>query len=284
MKHSSSTCLFCKAPLAATNRTREHVIARWLIDYLGQGSTTIEPTHSSTDGVVLSRRKHDLNNLTEGRICAECNHGWMSKLEQTVQPLISQLHEGSIGFEKLSLEQRRALAKWATKTAWMLHTASNYPAVVPPDHLHELGSPGHHLPKNVLVLGSRVAAGTTISWIQSSTWLADLESTTTEDQFRSLAKSAYKVGLRFGSVQFVVAHWPHEGWTFKLWAPLHCPLWPERGRVVWTKGSPSESQLAADSIWSTHVFVELVQNGRLTESPYTAATICTSTNLDVAVT
>lgn len=70
------------------------------------------------------------------QVCSPCNNGWMSRLEDAVQPWLTPMLLGEP--VELSAEVQRLVARWAVKTATMFHY--NYPsrAAIPAARLKHL--------------------------------------------------------------------------------------------------------------------------------------------------
>jgi hypothetical protein len=79
----------------------------------------IEHRVVNEEGMTLLRT-HDLNNFTFKSICRDCNNTWMSRLESEAKPLLLPLIEGMLAGGALSIDERRLLARWAFKTAFMI--------------------------------------------------------------------------------------------------------------------------------------------------------------------
>ena len=78
-------CPFCGE---TKSRSDEHIIPQWLLESLDIKDMKIATTHMSTFGFPVSRRgPMAMANFVNGRICEDCNTGWMSKLEAEVKPL-----------------------------------------------------------------------------------------------------------------------------------------------------------------------------------------------------
>lgn len=56
----------------------------------------------------------------------------MSRLENDIKPLLLDLAARSVLIAELSAHQEEILARWAVKTAFMLHRAAYQPTVIPP--------------------------------------------------------------------------------------------------------------------------------------------------------
>src|SRR5687767_3934833 len=148
----SVTCVFCGGSLA--DRTREHIVPKWLAAELGLSKDFILPTHFSKSGEVLSDRVHSIDQHVCGGVCGTCNHGWMSALETANQKLIKRLIHGELDTLDLSAAEAGNLAVWATKTAFALHAASNYRRIVPDTH-YRLIAEKQIVPPLVWVVGKR---------------------------------------------------------------------------------------------------------------------------------
>lgn len=113
------TCAFCGA---AGPLTKEHVFGDWL-------------SRLGLDSEPAVHRAGPLNRLGKGlgtgpmfartvrNVCATCNNGWMSALEQVAQPALGPLILGNSG--NIAPDQQGALALWAQKTAMVAMLVSS---------------------------------------------------------------------------------------------------------------------------------------------------------------
>lgn len=77
-------CAFCNRE--PERWSEEHVIPQWLLDYMG--ITAQDQTfqgYAMSGGEVTAQRIFATRRLVEGRVCAACNNGWMSELENTAK-------------------------------------------------------------------------------------------------------------------------------------------------------------------------------------------------------
>ncbi|HEY3549617.1 MAG TPA: hypothetical protein VGK69_00975 [Gaiellaceae bacterium] len=118
------TCVFCGSD---KNLTGEHAVPLWISRLLisegpikhetGQDRPTWEGRY------VEARAK---------RICVECNNGWMSRLENAVQPFVGQLVKPTKGRKTIHRRsEKRNLALWIYKTALMMQLATGGPTPIP---------------------------------------------------------------------------------------------------------------------------------------------------------
>lgn len=74
------------------------------------------------------------------RVCADCNSGWMSNLEDEVRPLLSPLIAGETIV--VSGGDRELLLRWALKTAAVLGPLQRAPDAVSPEFRRRLATGG----------------------------------------------------------------------------------------------------------------------------------------------
>jgi hypothetical protein len=225
-------CLFCGSDLAAAP-SREHIFPQWLLRHYEAASTLVEPTYMVIDErQTLSVRRSTFDGLLEGRICAECNSGWMSRLETDAQSVVLAMAEGQRRLSPLGDEERLCLARWATKTAYTLNSAANFPLKVPSEHLVYLASQGAPV-DGVRVYGAQCEGHAKLGWVQGPIWRTESE-TLAQQRYDALAHESYKVALQLGRLMLLVAYWPDPRWRHILATGVHEPIWPRGGaRLVY---------------------------------------------------
>lgn len=82
------------------------------------------------DPTVVTERQGSVLTLVAREVCRGCNNGWMSRLEQRVQPTVSDLIDSAGSRQAIVIQPDRAadLATWAIKTAWMREVSTPTPA------------------------------------------------------------------------------------------------------------------------------------------------------------
>jgi hypothetical protein len=228
LKDIPRACLFCGKELARV-RAREHVFPRWLLNELNIGEEPINPTQFRPSGEVVSTREHLLENLQEGRVCATCNNGWMSKLEVDARPLLRPLMEGTGPVTDLTQEERAVVARWAVKTAYMLNSATNYDYKIPKRYLAEFYANHRPVPNGVCVFAQLHHANLDFYWLQGAYWPEVSGDEALDIDPSEATISSYKVTLQLRHLLLLVACWPYEGWGLTLWRGIHVPLWPQSG-------------------------------------------------------
>jgi len=252
---SRKLCLFCQ--LALVNKSEEHVLPQWLLDYLDIRDEAISPTCFAGDGNIVSTRRHKVHNLVEGSICDQCNTGWMSQLEERAKPILIPLMAGEREVVDLNKEDRLLIARWTCKTCYVLNSSSNYQHKVSSDHFEYLYKNLDSLPNSVAVVAQQHQGEARFYWLQHQFFLkSDLHPYVNgEDEARTLIEPSYKISLLLNKLLLLVAYWPWPGWHMVLWPRIHIPLWPNKGPVGWYHQAPLEGGFPwADSIQALGAF------------------------------
>ena len=117
-----TNCIFCGVVLAHSSlnqrdsRTREHVYARWFRDYVVNDKIKMFTSDGKTP---TFQQQTELEKFWNRSVCANCNNGWMSRLEEEVDSIFDKLTNGK-DFNMLSLGEVETLARWTGKTAIVL--------------------------------------------------------------------------------------------------------------------------------------------------------------------
>jgi hypothetical protein len=224
-------CVFCRGDLQGV-ASEEHIFPQWLLKHLGIPRTdqVFQGTGASAtlDADEKDGRVHGAWRFVEGRVCARCNNGWLSELEEEVRPGLEALLAGAGKIVALTPPQRRLLSRWAAKTAFLVSNVSPFQRPVPPGHLWALNA-GGDVPPGVAVYAGQSGTPTKTAYIQSTQWT----------QFGSsrsgfvvgAMQDAYKIGLQIQDLLLLVAFAPKSGVSFVTAAGVHVPLNPER--PVW---------------------------------------------------
>ena len=108
------TCIFCGSD---RELTREHAWPAWLGDHFNTRFAFRKGFRLTSDqwGQRISDRRVKGLDLTVNRVCAECNNGWMSRLETDARPLLSPLIEGK--HRAIWSDEQAIISTWLVKTA-----------------------------------------------------------------------------------------------------------------------------------------------------------------------
>ncbi len=268
---SSRSCVFCQLPLM--ERSKEHVLPQWLLDHLEIRDEKVNPTHFKADATVVSSRRHTLDNLVEGSICADCNSKWMSQLEEEAKPILVPLMAGEREVIQLSADERLVLARWTCKTAYVLNSSSNYEPKVPAAHFRHVRENVTSLPQFVAAVAQQHHGNSKFYWVQQQFLMtSDFHPYFgTLEEARTLIAPSYKISLLLKKLILLIAYWPWEKWRMVLWPRIHIPLWPNRGPVGWYPQNPIPGGFpwfdSVEAINAFHVTLGLIREDRAIPAP-----------------
>lgn len=149
----AKACIFCgndSSPLSA-----EHVFPDWMTGFYsdlvgGPLRGTIEFANPS--GESKSFRGIPFQQKVK-TVCKNCNTGWMSRLENNMQPYLSKMLVGQT--TRLRSNTQRNLAFWCAKTALVMQYINPENATIPERHYSELYRSQSALPSHFIVISSR---------------------------------------------------------------------------------------------------------------------------------
>jgi hypothetical protein len=224
----SNSCLFCGAKGGGL-LTNEHVIPRWLLEHLGlpKNDKLFQGVASSaTETLVKQPRIHSSFNFVQGRVCENCNTGWMSRLEGTAKPILVPLIEKERTIDSLTPEEADVVGKWASKTAYMHSWTSPLKQPVQLDHLKTLCGDGGKPVAGIAVFGMQSNFKKPSAYYQRRHWpqFCNLEIEVPAESPRE----AYKIGLQFRHLYLLVAFWPNTECAFTRVLGTHLPVFPRR--------------------------------------------------------
>ena len=203
-------CLFCGKNNEMSN---EHVLPQWLLEALGIRKDTFKMLHSYLT-IELNKRQHNLENLVNGRVCKECNNGWMSSLESRVKDiLLNIIYLNDISFiRQLNNNDdiiRDDLIKWCYKTAIVLNNASNYRELVPIEHFRKLFLE-KSIPHNVTI-NMGLCMESDVTWVQSQQLFIINNDVDVQQLLNGNSlKNLYKITMQIGHFLFKVIFFPQK--------------------------------------------------------------------------
>ncbi|MFJ4029981.1 hypothetical protein ACIPWF_21795 [Paenarthrobacter sp. NPDC089989] len=105
------SCIFCgvTGPL-----TREHVFGQW-VSKTGLDLRPVQHRAGPNNGLRRDLGKQPPYRLKVKNVCATCNNGWMSKLEDAAQRVLTPFILGKSG--TIERDEQHLVAMWAQKTA-----------------------------------------------------------------------------------------------------------------------------------------------------------------------
>jgi len=199
-------CLFCSTHLNRSNRSREHVIPKWLVSRFEVNRCFgTHWTYPNEPIVILDEREHAALSLVLGNVCQGCNTGWMAQLEEGTRPLMEALWDGRSP-TVLTFEKCNTIAKWTFKTAATLNYSVDYKRIIPLEHIRHFHTTGR-LPENAtvdLALCRRVG----INWILGGNKrFVVISKKITESQKRA----TYVISLQFDHLLLKLSWVPVDG-------------------------------------------------------------------------
>jgi hypothetical protein len=236
-------CLFCGAEGPGV-LSDEHVIPEWLLDHVELPADDLMfhgVAKSATGELTQEPRIHSSFNFVEGRVCEECNTGWMSKLESAAKPILIPLLDNTRTVDNLNAEERGVVWKWAAKTAYLHTWAGPLKNAAQLPHLRALYGPtGAPIPR-VHVFGMQADFNKKTAYYQSGTWPHFEPPTELVLNVVQKAAGSYKIGLQFKYLYLLTVFWPEPSAEIVLTAGVHIPIWPMKSDpwTVWSYEGPA---------------------------------------------
>jgi hypothetical protein len=226
-----SECVFCKRDLRG-EAAEEHIFPKWLLRHLGIPKTD-KLFQASADAATLDideseARVHGTWRFVEGNVCKDCNGGWMRRLEDETAPGLKILMKEGGRIVAFSAPQRKLLARWAAKTAFLIANVAPFDRPVPPGHLWAMND-GGDVPPGVFAYAGQSGTNTRTAYIQSTMW-PQIHSTRFGIRVGAMS-NAYKIGLQIQDLLLLVAFTPQSGVEFATAAGIHVPL--NNASLVW---------------------------------------------------
>lgn len=123
-------------------------------------------THYSALGTIKSVRRISGKNHTYRGVCAKCNNGWMSELENKFRNIVKSKPPHDL-IKVINRRDRTTISRWITKTAIIAHFSSNYRKILPLSIARTMFETGNNL-KGVKVFVGLVKPARRIVWLQTS--------------------------------------------------------------------------------------------------------------------
>lgn len=133
--------MFCGAPPPLTE---EHVWSQWLAAEVPDlGHFGMEVTGIFGDQGSFRRQRRKPSSVKPKIVCADCNNGWMSQLQERAKPDLVPLFRGEV--TTLDQEAQARVASWLAMTAYTAAWANRDHGgwAIPQDHRTELCATGH---------------------------------------------------------------------------------------------------------------------------------------------
>jgi hypothetical protein len=224
-------CLFCRQALTKSMATNEHVIPQWLLRLFRIGDQTVSPAGWQR-GKGHSRRSHPWSRLVVSDVCENCNSGWLSDLENAVKPFLPALAAGQRLLSTLTDEENLVLARWATKTAFLIQRAAGIPAIIPLDAFRSLRDGPTGLPAETFVFAFQDDGEhpVPINGLQTQDWTVHAPYEDAID-ITTMIRATCKISLRIGRLHLLVAYLGTSGLEPVGWHRVHHPVFPRHCRL-----------------------------------------------------
>jgi hypothetical protein len=121
---SPKLCIFCGQP----GGNKEHIVPKWILKDLDLHKSKTKlgfGNQLKTGGMDEIMEPHPLGSFVTDSICANCNNGWMSQLENEVKQLLSPLMVDPIPSDERQLFDKLFLKSYVI-TRWLLKTACTF--------------------------------------------------------------------------------------------------------------------------------------------------------------
>jgi hypothetical protein len=236
----NKSCLFCGNVLqpkgnAHRAKTDEHVFPDWLQEHLGVKGSVVTPMRVRSDNrQIIDMRQHVMGAFVAGSVCSNCNHGWMSMLENEVKRILPRLIDDPIQLETLTDLERFTLARWTVKTAAVLNRCSTHGSSndeisrpVPDQHMRTLVS--GEVSNDVLVIGAGYQSSKSVDFLQYAIWTNPVNSIPLRREDRELS---YKIALSFRDLVLIVVYYPSANYAYGINSHHYVPLWTGSRRVI----------------------------------------------------
>jgi hypothetical protein len=224
-------CLFCRERLTKSTATNEHVIPQWLLRQFGMSDRMISPAGWQL-GNAPTLRSHPWSRLVVADICAHCNSGWLSDLENAAKPLLPRLAAAERRVGALTEEESLVLARWAAKTTFLCQRTAGISGIIPLDAFWALRDAPGGLPVGTFVFGFQDDGDhpAPINGLQTQDWTVHAPYEDAIGIITAIRKTC-KISLRVGRLHLLVAYCGTSGLEPVGWHRVHQPLYPNRCRL-----------------------------------------------------
>lgn len=215
-------CVGCGEVLTERSRTREHIVPQWLAEELKIPDTNLKHfLHDETEDRDELLREHSLLTFVIKNVCASCNSGWMSRLEERAMPILLDLMNLKSGLLGLSEEDRTTISIWAIKTAFMIASAQRTKMDLPWQMFRRLSGEPSQYPTECPVVAAQLPVPTGF-----------LYACPTDEQVPDGQPCQARVGFTLRHMHFVVVIPFTAGQRMIRATGLHIPLWPLRNEIL----------------------------------------------------
>ncbi len=211
------TCFGCGVELTGDVATLEDILPKWLAAVIRLPDAKLSHflhDESKPDDKVL--RSHDVNTFKSRQVCAQCNNGWMSRLENQAKLILLPLMRLEKSILMLTDDERRILSRWGVKTGFMISTSQTIKFALPLDIFQALGRDEAAGPESCFVFAN-----------QQQNLPKGFLYTSPADHFGDEIPIQLRLGFSLDHLHFVtVIPFDKEPRVARIAAGIHTPLWP----------------------------------------------------------
>ncbi|CAM4299790.1 hypothetical protein KIPE111705_46905 [Kibdelosporangium persicum] len=223
--------MFCGAQGRLTD---EHTFGDWLrkLGYSGAGLREIgDPPIVQNAGPFSHKLKI---------VCANCNNGWMSRLEQDAKPLLVHLFRAHGRLIPIEEDAQITLARWAYKTAVVCaYSDKNQVDAFPEEHRREFYETDQPPRQTWVRIGMMTVPSDPLKGEHLAAYQFDSGvDTVTADEETSIDVPWYRTTIRLINVVFCVMGSVTDEIKMKeqpdkVFRTMTQPLWPVRRPTIW---------------------------------------------------
>lgn len=150
-------CGGCGQLLTKSMVSKEHILPRWLSEEIKRPELALKQhLHDEDKAENELLRSHDLDSFVIKNVCRDCNNGWMSRLETRSKPILLQLMNQARDLSNLADDERRTVAGWAIKTAFMIASTQKNRFELPWRFFQQLSKEPERIPQQCIVVGTQL--------------------------------------------------------------------------------------------------------------------------------
>jgi len=214
------TCVFCNVELTKSNRSKKHVIPRWLQENRGIPDEVLSAGFGDSSGITIQRRL-DMDSFLAGNVCTACNNGWMNDLEVDTRDILIRLLDRLLSPKQLNDDDLLQLAKWNVKTAIACNSALPGDPKIDPSFVKQFGfARGRNLG----------TCGVFAGFLNIPNRFGYIQITADNPMLVGQNPAQFCVALYLDRLFLItVIAAKGLGYTFELVENVHIPIWPGRG-------------------------------------------------------
>jgi len=164
-----------------------------------------------------------LEQFLAGKVCSDCNNGWMSALEQENRELLMGLIDQKIAPAELNESQRLLVAKWAVKTSIVCDSYIGDPPEIDKGLIRQFDKGRSDIIGRCGVFAGRLNIASRFGYIRRLHSNELILDSTKQDV-------GITIGLYIDGFVVITSFVDRDlGYTFEIVKSEHVPIWPNRG-------------------------------------------------------